>query len=104
MMQLHQDYNKFFELDTEIIAIGPDSNADFRKFWEEHGLEFIGIGDEKQRILKLYDQKISLLKLGRMPAQMIIDKNGILKFIHYGNSMKDIPENSEIIKIISNMN
>lgn len=103
MMQLHQDYEKFVERDTEIIAVGPDDNTAFSKFWEEHDLKFVGIADENQRILKLYDQKTNILKLGRLPAQMLINKEGIIKYVHYGNSMKDIPENSQILELIDNL-
>jgi peroxiredoxin Q/BCP len=55
-------------------------------------------------VLDLYDQEVNLFKLGRMPAQMLVDKEGMLKYIHYGHSMKDIPENSEILDIISSLN
>ncbi len=100
MMQLHQDHKLFVEKDTEIVAVGPENQVEFKKFWDEHKLDFTGIADPEQKILKLFDQKISILKLGRMPAQMLIDKSGVLRYIHYGNSMKDIPENSEILYII----
>jgi hypothetical protein len=36
------------------------------------------------------------MKLGKLPAQMLIDKSGILKYVHYGKSMADIPDISEI--------
>jgi len=38
-----------------------------------------------------------------MPAQMLIDKNGVLRYIHYGHSMKDIPENDEILELIEKL-
>ena len=103
MMQLHQDYKKFQDKDTIIVAIGPENADKFKSFWDEHKLEFYGIPDESQSILKLYDQKINIFKLGRMPAQMLIDKNGVLKYVHFGHSMKDIPETSEILDLIESM-
>ncbi|MBU1872699.1 hypothetical protein KJ688_03060 [bacterium] len=30
-----------------------------------------------------------------------IDKKGIVRFTHYGHSMSDIPENSEILEILA---
>jgi len=103
MMQLHQDYNKFAAKDTIIVAIGPDSTDKFKEYWEENNLEFIGISDKDGSVLKLYGQEVKLFKLGRMPAQMLVDKEGILRYVHYGNSMKDIPENSEILSIINDL-
>ena len=103
MMQLHQDYDKFEEKDTIIVAVGPENAQKFKEYWEENNLKFYGIADEKQTVLKLYGQEINLLKMGRMPAQMLVDKQGILRYVHYGRSMKDIPENTEIFKFIDKL-
>ena len=103
MMQLHQDYEKFLDNDTEIIIIGPEKKEKFKAFWEENGYNFYGIPDKNKKVLGLYGQQIKLLKLGRMPAQMLIDKKGFLKYIHYGHSMKDIPENHEIFDLINQL-
>jgi peroxiredoxin Q/BCP len=103
MMQLHQDYDKFSEKDTVIVAIGPEKATTFKTYWEENNLKFYGIPDEKQSVLKLYDQKINIFKLGRMPAQMLVDKAGILRYTHYGHSMKDIPENAEMLQLIDTL-
>jgi peroxiredoxin Q/BCP len=48
----------------------------------------------------LYGQEVKLFKLGRLPAQMLIDKSGKVRFVHYGHSMSDIPPNEEILKLI----
>lgn len=103
MMQLHQDYNQFVEKNTKIVVIGPEDAKSFRTYWAENHFKFYGIPDEKHTVLKLYGQKINLFKLGRMPAQMLVDKQGTLKYIHYGHSMKDIPENSEMFELINTL-
>jgi len=36
-----------------------------------------------------------------MPAQMIVDKTGVLRFVHYGHSMVDIPENKELLELLN---
>ncbi len=41
-----------------------------------------------------------MFKFGRMPAQAIIDKDGIVRYVHYGKSMRDIPDNSELLALI----
>jgi peroxiredoxin Q/BCP len=79
MMQLHQDYDKFTGKDTAIVAIGPENPNSFKTFWEERSLKFYGIPDQKHSVLKLYDQKVNIFKLGRMPAQMLVDTLQTLK-------------------------
>jgi peroxiredoxin len=103
MMQLHHDYNQFVEKNTVIIAIGPENAKSFKTYWEENSLQFIGLPDPKHSVLKLYGQKVNLFKLGRMPAQMLVDKEGELRYVHYGHSMQDIPENKEIFELIDRL-
>ena len=66
----------------------------------KEALPFIGLPDPDHRVLKLYGQETSLFKLGRLPAQMLIDKSGLLRYVHYGHSMTDIPSNKEIMDLI----
>ena len=100
MAQLRQDYEKFAGLDTEIIVVGPEKAEAFRDYWAKEDLPFTGLPDPEHRVLKLYGQEVKLFKLGRLPAQMLIDKSGKVRFVHYGHSMSDIPENQEIIDLI----
>ncbi len=103
MLQLQHDYQKFVEKNTIVVAVGPENAQDFRKFWDEHPFKFIGIPDENQAVLTLYGQQVNLFKLGRMPAQFLIDRAGVIRYVHYGSSMNDIPENSEILGLIDSL-
>lgn len=103
MMQLHQELDEFMMRDTIVVAIGPENAKAFEKYWAQNGLGFIGLPDEKLVVLKRYGQEVNLFKLGRMPAQMIIDKQGVLRFVHYGHSMQDIPSNAELFGLIDGM-
>ncbi len=100
MAQLRRDYQRFVKLDTEIIVAGPEKAEAFREYWAKEALPFIGLPDPEHKVLKLYGQQVKLFKLGRMPAQMLIDKKGSVRFVHYGHSMSDIPSNQEIIELI----
>jgi peroxiredoxin len=103
MAQLRQDYAKFTALDSEVIVIGSENAAAFRNYWEENNLPFIGLHDPNHSVLKLYGQEVNLFKLGRMPAQVTIDKNGIVRYVHYGHSMADIPENEEMLDLLADL-
>ena len=100
MAQLRRDYDKFVKLDTQIIVAGPEKSETFRDYWAKENLTFIGLPDPEHKVLKLYGQEVKLFKLGRLPAQMLIDKKGSVRFVHYGHSMSDIPANEEIIDLI----
>ena len=103
MAQLRQEYHQFTEHETEILVIGPEDAREFRTYWAKEQLPFIGLPDPKHRVLDLYGQEVKLLKLGRMPAQVIIDKQGIIRFAHYGNGMQDIPSNQELLHTLEQL-
>jgi len=89
---------------TEVIVVGPEGQEQFRNFWEENKLPFIGLPDPDHSVLKSFGQEVNLFKLGRMPAQVIVDKEGMARYAHYGKSMSDIPENAEILEILEEVN
>ena len=100
---MRRDFDEFTQRDTVILSIGPENAASFRNYWEKHDLPFIGLPDPDLTVLKAYGQQIKLLKFGRMPAQMIIDKRGILRFVYYGDSMSDIPSNEEMLELLDEL-
>lgn len=100
MQTLITDYTKFVERNTEVITLGPNSAAEHKRFWESQQVPFIGLPDPGSRTADLYMQEVNLFKLGRMPTVFLIDRQGFIRYQHYGNSMADIPANAEILRQI----
>jgi peroxiredoxin len=100
MAQLRQDFPEFEKRATVILVIGPESAEAFTRYFREHDLPFIGLPDPKHTVLKLYGQEIKLFKLGRMPAQLLVDRSGMVRFVCYGKDMSDIPSNAEMLALI----
>lgn len=101
---MRDGYAAFTARDAEILAIGPDGPNAYRRYWSENNLPFIGLPDPKHHVADLYGQEWNLFKLGRVPALLIVDKAGLIRYQHYGDSMKDIPENSLVLAILDEMN
>lgn len=104
MAQLRQDYAEFIKRQAQIIVLGPENAGAFETYWRQHNLPFVGLPDPKASVLKLYGQEVNLFKLGRMPAQVIVDKAGVARFVHYGHSMSDIPDNAELLALLDGIN
>ena len=104
MAQLRQDYQEFVARDAEVIVVGPDSESAFKDFWQREEIPFVGLADPTHTVARRYGQEVKLLKLGRMPAMMIIDKAGQVRYKHYGDAMSDIPPNSQILAILDILN
>ena len=104
MAQLRQDHEQFTEQDVAVLVIGPEDAKKFAKYFSQNRLPFIGLPDPKHSILKLYGQEVKLFKFGRMPAQVLVDRTGIARFVHYGHSMSDIPSNEELLSLVGEIN
>lgn len=104
MAQLRQGYPDFVARGAEVIVVGPEDATAFRKVWQQEGFPFIGLPDPTHSVLRLYGQEVNLFKLGRMPAQVIVDRAGMVRYVHYGHSMADIPSNAELLAILDELN
>jgi peroxiredoxin Q/BCP len=104
MAQLRHDYSEFVARDVAVLVVGPEDARAFADYWRKESLPFVGLPDARHSVLRLYGQEVNLFKLGRMPAQVLIDKAGVARFAHYGHSMSDIPESTEVLALADELN
>jgi len=104
MAQLRQEYGEFVARDAEIVVVGPDSEKAFQDYWRKESLPFVGLADPAHTVARRYGQEVKLLRLGRMPALMVVDKAGQVVHAHYGGSMQDIAPNGEILDVLDTLN
>lgn len=103
MAQLRRDHARFVERDVEVVVVGPEDARAFEAYWRKASLPFTGLPDPGHTVLKLYGQQTSLFRLGRMPAQVIVDRQGVARYVHYGHAMSDIPPNAEILALVDEL-
>ncbi len=104
MAQLRQDYQKFVDSGSEVIAIGPEKEDAFRTWWREHDMPFVGIADPDHKIANLYSQQVKWLKGGRMPALIVVDKGGRIRLSHYADAPSDIPSDETLLTLLQSFN
>ena len=104
MAQLRRMEEDITVRDAVVIVIGPEGPRNFAAYWDEHQMPFIGVPDPDHSVLKRYGQEVNLFKFGRMPGQILIDKGGTVRFVHYGKNMSDIPEVEEILSLLDQLN
>ena len=97
---MRQDYEQFQARGAEIIALGPDGPNAFRRYWQENEIPFIGCADIKSRVADQFSQEVNFLKFGRMPAIFVLDRDGQVRYSHYGDSMADIPPNQDVLSVL----
>lgn len=97
---MRQHYDEFRARGIEIVAIAPDGPRALARYWEREGIPFPGIPDPDHRIAELLGQEVKLLKLGRMPAVLVIDTEGVVRAAWYGESMRDIPTIEDTLRAL----
>jgi peroxiredoxin Q/BCP len=97
---LRQDLAKFQQRNAVILVVAPESLSAVQQYWQQNNLPFTGLADPEHTVAKRYQQEVNLLKLGRMPAVMVIDPRGQVRYSHYGQAMMDIPPNSLVLSVI----
>ena len=103
MAQLRSEYTSFVERQAEVIAIGPEDAAAFKDYWDKHEMPFPGIADPQHVTANRYGQEVKVLRLGRMPALFVIDREGLIRFSHRGQSMSDIPANADVLALLDEL-
>ena len=104
MVQLRQRYNEYVHRNAEIVVIGPEDQDTFVRHWRRESFPFVGVPDPDHEVADLYGQEVNLLKLGRMPTLIVIDRHGRVRFQHHGDSMRDIPDDDEILALLDRLN
>lgn len=104
MAQLRHDYPEFEKRDAVILCIGPEGPHSFKRYWEREHLPYLGLSDYRHAVAKLYGQEVNLFKLGRMPAELVVDKAGRIRYSHYANSMADISDDGELLRMLDELN
>jgi peroxiredoxin Q/BCP len=84
--------------------VAPNDAATVRRYWANEHLPFTGLPDPGHVVAYQYKQEVNLLKMGRMPALLMVDKVGCIRYAHYGHSMSDIPDNREILNLLDVLN
>jgi peroxiredoxin Q/BCP len=101
---MKESYAEFAERGVEVIAVGPDDMQAFQRYWAKENIPFIGLPDPDHQVSKLYRQEVNLFKLGRMPLNTVLDINGRMRYVHFGSSMSDIPDNETFLEVIDHLN
>jgi peroxiredoxin len=104
MVQMGRDYAEFVRRDAEVIILGPNSPESFKRTWEIEELKMTGLSDPDSVVANRYHQEVKLMRMGRLPALLVLDKKGNIRFMHYGKSMSDIPDNARVYQILDGLN
>lgn len=110
------DYEKFRELNSELIGISTDTSEGAKKTLEEANNSFPLLLDPTSKVIESYDIKVEKRELIDIPAKMnnknnyampsifIVDKEGILRYKYIGKSFRDRPANELLLSELKKLN
>jgi peroxiredoxin len=101
---MRDHYGEFISRGARILALGPNDRDSFEKYWAKENIPYIGLPDPDHVVAKQYRQEVNIFKLGRMPLNCIVDTGGRIRYVHYGASMSDIPDNETFLNVIDELN
>ena len=104
MAQLRDASDEYAKSDTLVLIVAPEPTEAFQEMWKAENIPFVGLPDLGFSVLKTYGKQAGLFKLGRVPTQVLIDKQGIIRYVHFGHAPSDMPTNDEILGLIKNLN
>jgi len=81
-----------------------DNENNAKKMEQKYARKYPIFYDESKMVAGMLKQEVRLIKLGRMPGLLVIDKQGIIQYAYYGKNMHDIPENDEILEVLKKIN
>jgi peroxiredoxin len=104
MVQMGSEYADFVKRDAEVIIVGPNSPESFKRTWDIENLAMVGLSDSGSAVANVFQQEVKFMRMGRLPALLVLDKKGIIRFLHYGKSMSDIPDNPQVFGVLDEIN
>jgi peroxiredoxin len=104
LAQLRRDWPSFESRHAVVLAIAPDRPEQVRDYWQQENFPFPGFADPDHRVASLYGQKVDAFRKGRMPALVIVDRDGQIRFRHDSSSPADTPSNPILLKLLERIN
>ncbi|NMC04214.1 MAG: hypothetical protein GYA24_03335 [Candidatus Lokiarchaeota archaeon] len=101
---MNKDRARFDAADAVLVPILADSESGAKQLASScDDCQIPIFFDQKKIVVKELHQEVAITKLGRMPAILIADKQGIIRYAYFGDSMSDIPKNDELLGVIDTL-
>ena len=102
MAQLRQDYQKFMNLNTEILVMVPNGSKMIETHIHQNNTPYRILIDKRSRVAAQYFQVKKFFALGT-PTVFLVNKEGCIIYTHYANSPMEEPDNNLPLKLLTDL-
>ncbi len=104
LAQLRRDIEAFEARHAVILIIDPDRPEQIREYFEREALPFPGFADADNYVASLFHQKVDVYRKGRLPAVVLLDREGRIRYHYNGTSAPDIPTVKTLLAELDRIN
>ncbi len=97
---MRDEHARFEAAGAPVAVIVRERPERLREHWAGLRLPFVCVPDPDGRVAASWGQRWNLLKLGRLPAQFVVARDGQVAFAHYARDMADIVPNAAILGVV----
>jgi peroxiredoxin len=103
MCAFSEDYSQFENANTVVLPISVDSVPTLREFKSKERMKVDLLSDFKREVSRLYGTLLED-KFFSNRAYILIDRTGIVRWVHAEAATKDRRENAEIVEQVRKLN
>lgn len=105
MAQLRQDYQKFKDLDSEVVVIVPNGPKMIERHINRHGTPYPILSDKGAKVTAQYgiDARQAVLLQVFTPTVFLVDTSGVIRYASYGTSYITEPDNGEPLVVLAQL-
>jgi peroxiredoxin len=102
MAQLRLDYQKFSDLNTEILVMVPNGPKMIERHIKQFDTKYRILTDKGSKVAAQYFQVKKFFAFGT-PTVFLVDQTGKIIYNLYANSLVAEPDNDEPLKLLSSL-
>jgi peroxiredoxin len=99
MAQLRRDYQKFTDLNTEILVMVPNGAKMIERHIRQFNTPYRILSDKGSKVAAQYFQVKKFFAFGT-PTVFLVNQDGEIIYTHYANSLMAEPDNNEALKLL----
>ncbi len=103
MAQLRQDYQKFVDMNTEILVMVPNGLKMIDKHILKNNTPYHILSDKSLKVAAQYFQVKKFFAVGT-PTVFLVNQKGEILYTFYGKSVQEEPKNDEPLAILQKLN